>query len=69
MFADDNIAKWFWPVVIGGLAYGTAAGRARTGWAPLAFAGVAAYATNRAMKNQKDYLSIKVAGSPDVIPF
>lgn len=66
---DDNLAKYFWPVVVGGLAYGAAASRARGGWAPLAFAGVAAYAVNRAMKNEKDYLSIKLGGSPDVIPF
>lgn len=69
MFGDDNIAKWFWPVVIGGVMYGVAAGRARSGWAPLGFAGLAAYATNRAMKNQTDYVSLKVAGSSDVIPF
>lgn len=66
---DDNLAKWFWPVVIGGVLYGVAAARAQRGWAPLAVAGAGAYAVNRAMKNQKDYIAIKLGGSPDLIPF
>lgn len=69
MFGDDNIAKWVWPLLVGGVVYGAAASRAKSGWAPLAFAGVGAYAVNRAMKNQTDYVSLKVGGSPDIIPF
>lgn len=63
-----NYARWFWPLVMGGVAYGVAASRAR-GWAPLAAAGVIAYGVNKAMVNQKDYVSVRVGGSPDLFPF
>ncbi len=67
-----NVARMFWPLVIGGFAYSIAAARAQRGWAPLAFAGVAAYAVNKAMVNQRDYIQLSAPGlgfGQDVFPF
>lgn len=66
---EKNYARYVWPLLLGGLVYSTAAGRARTKWAPLAFAGVAAYGVNKAMVNQKDYIAIRLFGSKDLLPF
>lgn len=65
----QNYARWIWPAVIGGLVYGAAAARSQTKWSPLLFAGVGAYAVNKAMVNEKDFVSIKLGGSPDLLPF
>lgn len=64
-----NTARIVWPLIIGGLVYAAAAARAQTKWAPLAFAGIGAYAVNKAMVNEKDYISIRIAGRPDMLPF
>lgn len=64
-----NLARWIWPVVLGGVVYGAAAARAQTGWAPLAAAGVVAYGVNKAMVNERDYLNLRVGGSRDLFPF
>lgn len=64
-----NYARVIWPLAVGFLVYSTAAARAQTKWAPLAFAGVGAFAVNKAMQNQKDYISVSIGGRPDMIPF
>lgn len=64
-----NVARIIWPLAAAGLIFSVAAARAQRGFAPLAFAAIAAYLVHNAMKNQKDYLSIRLFGSPDAIPF
>lgn len=63
-----NISKLIWPAVIGGVAYAGAASRTNRGFAPLAFAGVAAYAVVKAMDNESDYISVNWGGK-DYVPF
>lgn len=65
----ENPAKLVWGLVAGGVVYTAAAARSQRGFAPLAFAGVAAYLVVKAMDNQRDYVSLKMFGSQDVIPF
>ncbi len=60
---EKNYARIIWPLAIGALVFSTAAARAQTKWAPLAFAGIGAYAVNKAMVNQKDYISVQIGGS------
>lgn len=69
MLAGMNPAKVIWAVMAGGLVYAAASARSQKGFAPLAFAGLTAYLVTKAMDNQKDYVSLKVFGSKDVIPF
>jgi uncharacterized membrane protein YccC len=64
-----NAAKWLWPLAIAGLVYAGAAARSQKGFAPLAFGGIAAYGVKKAMDNQKDYISLRLFGRPDVFPF
>lgn len=64
-----NAAKWIWPVMVAGLVYAGAAARSQKGFAPLAFGGVAAYAVKKAMDNEKDYISLRLFGRPDMLPF
>ncbi len=66
---QGNYARYLWPLVVGGLVFSAAAARAQTKWAPLAFAAAGAYAVNKAMVNEKDYISIRLNGSPDLLPF
>lgn len=65
----ENPAKLMWTLLAGGVVYAAAASRSQRGYAPLAFAGVTAYLVSKAMDNQKDYVSVKLWGSKDVIPF
>lgn len=64
-----NYARYIWPLILGGVAYGAAAARSQSGWAPLAVAGVIAYGVNKAMVNQRDYVSVRLGGGPDLLPF
>lgn len=64
-----NYARYFWPLLVGGLVYGSAAARAQTKWAPLAFAAVGAYAVNKAMVNERDYINVSFFGGRDLLPF
>lgn len=65
-----NIAKLVWPAGVAVLVYSAAAARSQRGFAPLAFAGVAAYAVTWAMRNQKDYIAIRLQspGGRDYVP-
>lgn len=64
-----NYARYFWPLLIGGLVYGSAAARAQTKWAPLAFAAIGAYGVNKAMVNQRDFVNVSFFGGNDLLPF
>jgi hypothetical protein len=64
-----NPAKVIWAAVGAGVVYAAAAARSQKGFAPLAFAGLTAYLITKAMDNNKDYISLKVFGSKDAIPF
>jgi hypothetical protein len=67
---SGNVAKFLWPAGVGLFVYSTAAARAKRGIGPLVFGGLAAYAVVWAMRNQTDYIALRLSqGGSDYVPF